>query len=144
MQNFPERLDEIRGKMSRSAFANAIGVSEGAVRTYYKGSIPSLEVALRIAEHGEVSLDWLTGRDNSHKHLLNEGSLVVDENVTRTINLAGKLIEKIAANSKRIFISPTDFSKTFVDLLHYVVVENSNEEAINNIVDFQIKKRSDR
>lgn len=144
MQDFKQRMDEIRGRQSRSAFAQAIGVSEGAVRTYEKGAVPSLEVAVRMANYGNVSLDWLTCRDGSQKHVYVENSIELDENVIKTINLAGELIEKIATKSKRILISPTDLSKTFVELLHFVIEENSNEETIDNIVDFQIKKRGNK
>lgn len=141
MQDFKKRMEEIRGRQSRSAFALAIGVSEGAVRTYEKGAVPSLDVAVRMANYGNVSLDWLTGRDGSHKHIYLESTIELDENVIKTIDLAGELIEKIATKSKRILISPTDLSKTFVELLHFVIEEDSNEETIDNIVEFQIKKR---
>ena len=57
---FP-RMRELKGSMSVSAFARAVGINQQTMDTYMKGRLPSLEVAARMASTFDVSLDWLLG-----------------------------------------------------------------------------------
>lgn len=60
---FPHRLKQVIKGMKRKHFADEIGISEGAVRKYENGSMPALDVAGRIADFGNVTVDWLLGRE---------------------------------------------------------------------------------
>ena len=56
---FAERLAELVGDASVSAFARRVGLSESLIRKYLKGSEPSLSRADQIARRANVSLEWL-------------------------------------------------------------------------------------
>lgn len=55
------RMRKLKGGMSVSAFAKAVGINQQTMDTYIKGRIPSLEVAMKMATTFDVSLDWLVG-----------------------------------------------------------------------------------
>ena len=63
---FP-RMNELKGNMSVSAFARAIGINQQTMATYMQGRLPSLEVAARIASTFDVSLDWLLGLSDDRR-----------------------------------------------------------------------------
>ncbi|EAR09318.1 helix-turn-helix domain-containing protein [Reinekea blandensis] len=56
---FADRLSELIGDASVSAFARRVGLSESLIRKYLKGSEPSLSRADQIARRANVSLEWL-------------------------------------------------------------------------------------
>lgn len=59
-ETFAERLEMAIGNTSVRAFANAIDISEGALRKYLKGlSLPQIDKALLMAKQANVSLTWL-------------------------------------------------------------------------------------
>lgn len=58
-QTFAERLRQLIGDASVSAFARKVGLSESLIRKYLKGSEPSLPRADQIARLANVSLEWL-------------------------------------------------------------------------------------
>ncbi|QYK02766.1 XRE family transcriptional regulator [Shewanella psychrotolerans] len=64
-ETFAERLEIAIGSTSVRAFANAIDISEGALRKYLKGvSLPQIDKAILMAKQANVSLDWLlTGEE---------------------------------------------------------------------------------
>ena len=55
------RILELRGRLplSRTAFAQRIGVSRNMIPRYERGTSPRAEILDRIAEIGGVSLEWL-------------------------------------------------------------------------------------
>lgn len=57
--SFSERLLELIGEGSRSAFARKCGVSETSIRQYLSGTMPALDTASKIAAANGVSLVWL-------------------------------------------------------------------------------------
>lgn len=57
--SFSERLKNLIGEESISGFARRVGLSEGLVRKYLKGSEPSLNKANQIAQRANCSLEWL-------------------------------------------------------------------------------------
>lgn len=143
-QIFAKRLLEIRGTQTRAAFAKQVEISEGAIRSYENGTIPSLEVALRIAVVGNVSLDWLIGRDGFGPTLFKDDHIEMDENVAKTIDKAVELLHRIADRSKRILMAPDDLSQTFRELLTYAVQQDASVEKMDNILDFETKKKRSR
>jgi phage repressor protein C with HTH and peptisase S24 domain len=66
---FAERLNLVIGKFeSPHAFSKKAGVSDSAIRKYLAGSSPGLDALLRIADAGDVRLDWLAAnRGPMHK-----------------------------------------------------------------------------
>lgn len=59
-ETFAERLEIAIGSTSVRAFANAIDISEGALRKYLKGiSLPQIDKAILMAKQANVSLTWL-------------------------------------------------------------------------------------
>lgn len=59
---FSDRLKELQGNLRDADFARKTGVSVQTLRRYEDGSSPSIDIARKIAEAYEVSLDWLSGR----------------------------------------------------------------------------------
>lgn len=57
--SFADRLAQLLGDQSVSAFARKVGLSESLIRKYLKGSEPSLSRADQIARRANVSLEWL-------------------------------------------------------------------------------------
>ena len=56
----PARIKEIRGFLTQKEFANRIGVTQGAVQKYENGvNYPGYGVLEKIAEFGEVTVEWL-------------------------------------------------------------------------------------
>ena len=56
---FADRLKKLIGSDSRSLFARRCGFSDGALKNYLNGSMPSADKALRIAEVCNVDVRWL-------------------------------------------------------------------------------------
>lgn len=62
---FPQRLQSCRERrrISRRTLAELCGLSKNMISLYERGErLPSLDVAIRLADLFEVSLDWLCGR----------------------------------------------------------------------------------
>ncbi len=53
------RIKGIRGKKTLQQFAKIIGVSHTSVKRYEEGTLPDINVLLKIAKAGEVDLGWL-------------------------------------------------------------------------------------
>lgn len=141
---FSKRLIQLRGAKSRRDFASEIGVSEGAIRMYENGSWPSLEVALRIAENYNVSIDWLAGRDGLMLAPNQDSAHELSADTIMTIAKAGALLEAIASKSKRILIDPKDLSGQFTEMLSYSIQEDLTSEKMDNVIDFQVRKSEHR
>ena len=59
LEHFADRLRELIGDKSVSAFARQVDMSESLIRKYLKGSEPSLSRANQIAMKANCSLEWL-------------------------------------------------------------------------------------
>lgn len=67
---FAERLSVCRrnGKLSQKSLADIVGVSDAAINMMEKGKrAPSFQVLCALADHFDVSLDYLVGRSNNPK-----------------------------------------------------------------------------
>ena len=69
MDDFAKRLQQLRESQkpikSRVVVSQLCGLPSDAVRRYERGeSIPTIESLIRLANYYEVSLDYLTGREN--------------------------------------------------------------------------------
>ena len=65
---FAERLMVARARRltTQAALAEMIGVSGQTISAYERNiQIPSLDIAVRIADALDVSLDWLAGREET-------------------------------------------------------------------------------
>lgn len=65
---FPGRLQSCRERrrISRRTLSELCGLSKNVVAMYERGErLPSLDVAVRLADLLDVSLDWLCGRSSS-------------------------------------------------------------------------------
>jgi transcriptional regulator with XRE-family HTH domain len=61
-QTFGRRLRAARGKLSQSQLATAAGISKRSVASYEAGeTLPSIDIAARLAEALGVTLDELAG-----------------------------------------------------------------------------------
>lgn len=57
--SFAERLRQLIGPESVSAFSRRVGLSEAMIRKYLNGSEPTLSRANQIAREANCSLEWL-------------------------------------------------------------------------------------
>jgi len=131
------RIIELRGDKSRKEFASLIGMSEGAVEKYEKKlSIPSSEVAVRISEIGDVSIEWLLGLSDRRKPNIDADSAAA------VIITAGKVAETIAERIDDIPYDPKEFGEAFRDLLEHAIRQQKNDEEIGTVVDFQAERIS--
>lgn len=72
---FIDRLNQLRGEMRDAAFSRKVGVPPQTLARYEKGSLPSIDVAARIADAFDVSIDWLCARTND-RNMGSSGSLI--------------------------------------------------------------------
>lgn len=66
--NFESRLKQLRQKstLSQKAVAEALGITLRQYQRFESGEQrPGYDNLIRIADFFQVSLDWLTGRDNT-------------------------------------------------------------------------------
>ncbi|WP_172599191.1 XRE family transcriptional regulator [Rhizobium leguminosarum] len=59
---FSDRLKELQGTLRDADFARKTGVSVQTLKRYEDGSSPSIDIARKIADACNVSLDWLSDR----------------------------------------------------------------------------------
>lgn len=62
---FAARLRQVIGTEAIYAFGRRAGISDTALRSYLKGSVPSIDKALQIAQVGRVNLSWLITGEGS-------------------------------------------------------------------------------
>jgi len=99
------RIKQVRGNATQERFAKRIGVKQNYVCRYEKGRVPSPELLLKIAQFGNVTVDWLlTGKHGrgSTQHLKSfgvGGKTALDRNIQRLLGQLGtpkkKLVLKI-------------------------------------------------
>ena len=66
--NVKDRLRELRGGLTQAAFAEKFGVVAVTISQIEKGKQnPSWDLALRICEEYDCSMDWLQGRSDAKK-----------------------------------------------------------------------------
>lgn len=59
---FSERINELIGENSVSAFARRVGLKQAAIDRYAKGlRVPAADALVAIASECAVSIDWLLG-----------------------------------------------------------------------------------
>ena len=64
---FPKRLQKLRERegKSRIVLTQLCGLPDGAIRKYERGEIsPNVDSLIAIADHFQVSTDYLLGRTN--------------------------------------------------------------------------------
>lgn len=64
MSTLGERIRQVRGKLSQKEFGKKLGVSRSTIAGYEAGNNePPLELLVIISKIGNVSMDWLSGKD---------------------------------------------------------------------------------
>jgi phage repressor protein C with HTH and peptisase S24 domain len=63
--SFADRLRQVIGDEAIYAFGRRAGISDTALRSYLKGSVPGIDKAVKIAQVGGVSLSWLITGEGS-------------------------------------------------------------------------------
>lgn len=78
MNEFAQRIRDIRGEFSRAEFSKMTGISERALVNYESGkTIPNMEVAARLCSFGAISPLWL---------ILGEGPMTLEDDDRPTRN----------------------------------------------------------
>lgn len=65
VSHLPDRLKRSIGSESARSFAERAGISEGTMRNMLSGGNPRLDSLLRVIITAGVSLDWLTGGEQT-------------------------------------------------------------------------------
>jgi len=67
MSDFTDRLDQLMEKrqLKRIHLSNDTGIPEGTIRQWYRGSMPNIELAAKIAKYFNVTTDWLIMGDQT-------------------------------------------------------------------------------
>ncbi len=103
MSNFKNVLKELRAEynLTQTALANKLGVKQGVITNWeLRGSEPTAEYLIKLANIFQVSTDYLLGIENEEGIIVMQNNLSDDENYL--INMVRQL-------------SPTD-KKTLIDL----------------------------
>jgi transcriptional regulator with XRE-family HTH domain len=58
-RRLPERIALVRGDRSQRQFARELGVFQQNVNRYENGTTPHADFLLTLAQHENISLDWL-------------------------------------------------------------------------------------
>lgn len=58
-RGFRKRLRKLQGDRAMRTYARELGMNHVQLHRLYSGVEPRMELLLRIADHGGVSLDWL-------------------------------------------------------------------------------------
>jgi transcriptional regulator with XRE-family HTH domain len=68
---FFERLRSLRGHRSKAEYARELGIPAPVYQRYETGRMPATKNLSVIARHGNVTVDWLLGRDTQGVELAN-------------------------------------------------------------------------
>lgn len=109
-----KRIRKIRGGLTQKQFADILGVKQNYISRYEKGRIPPPEILIKIAEFGNVSVDWiLIGEERVYQK---KGNKVAEESVIYkeedTNVLLETLIKRLTPEEKRALIK---IIKTLLD-----------------------------
>jgi transcriptional regulator with XRE-family HTH domain len=67
----PERIKKIRGNLTQLKFGKLVGVTQGSIQKYEKGiMLPTKDILNKIADYGEVAVEWILRGDEAAPHLL--------------------------------------------------------------------------
>jgi len=101
------RIKQVRGNTTQERFAKRIGVKQNYVCRYEKGRVPSPELLLKIAQFGDVTVDWLlTGKpgrgSTQHPKPFGVGEKkALDQNIQRLLEQMGTLKKKLVLKTIR-------------------------------------------
>jgi transcriptional regulator with XRE-family HTH domain len=88
-----EKIYQIRQclGLTQRQLAEAVGVSHQLISSYEKGdSLPSLEVAVKIARHSDISLTWLTMDEKTPNKKTSESITAEERKILEMYRLAAK------------------------------------------------------
>lgn len=109
--SFIDRVEKelMSRKLRKSDLAHGAGIPDGTIRSYFKGSSPTIEAAARIAAFLNLSLDFLvsgisTGEiqlNNEERELLNAFRRLDDRDKNAITTLAQSLLSQYSDSTKR-------------------------------------------
>lgn len=86
MNNFLKNLDSLLeiNNISRNKLANELDIAEGTIRSWYKGTIPKLDIVIKISQYFTIPIDYLVGNDiemftKEEKQIIQKYRLLDDE-----------------------------------------------------------------
>lgn len=106
--NFVEKLDNLLKErhITKTELSRQINVSEGTIRQWYNGKMPTLDKVIKISQYFTISIDELVGNQNFqndnisliYKMLQPEDKQIVDiifnkykNNENNTLSLTSKI-----------------------------------------------------
>lgn len=109
MSDFKNRLKELRieNNLTQTALAGKLGVKQGVITNWeLRGSEPTAEYLIKLANIFEVSTDYLLGIENE------EGIIVMQNNLTDDENFLISIMRQLNFNDKKNLI---DFAKVMLN-----------------------------
>lgn len=101
MSDFKNRLKELRleNNLTQTALANKLGVKQGVITNWeLRGSEPTAEYLIKLANIFEVSTDYLLGIENE------EGFIVIHNNLSDDEHFLIEMLRKLNPNDKKTLI----------------------------------------
>lgn len=109
--NLSEKLKKLRkeNKITQEELARIIGVERSTVGKYETGTTPSMEILALIADHFNVTVDYLLGRDTEFPKKENPSEQLegIDETSIEILNVCADL----SAEAKEKVLSYIRFLK---------------------------------
>ncbi len=96
---FGERLRQLRIeiKMTQKEFAELVGLTPSSISAYEKGNrVPDLDIAQKIAEKTNVSLDWLCGTETAQPKEINYNNLIWEDEAGNKCIWTNDILKMIA------------------------------------------------
>jgi len=110
-----KRIKIIRteNKLTQQKFADLFGLVKSTICMYEKGnSTPDVQTLTKIADHFDVSLDWLTGRTNAR----NKAEQVLHEKFSRIIyDLGSDFAHQYLSELLDMSLQEKEYLKAFID-----------------------------
>ncbi|TYC53817.1 bacteriophage CI repressor [Rhodobacterales bacterium] len=122
----PSRLTFIKGDESTRSFANRIGVKDSSLRSVLKGTRPSIDFVIAVAEGANVSLEWLaTGAGRPYGNKPEEKA---PKHINRELfDMIAECVERVHSELK-VQLSAGGVSATVIDY-HDMVFEMASMDA---------------
>lgn len=117
MSEISSRIDNLltQNNLKRADLVRGTGISEGTIRGWIKGQIPSAEAAYKVAKYFNVTVEWLiTGKpENENKNL------ILSKSENELIEIFRKLdardqqtLLNLASSMEKQYCAPMDQSNT--------------------------------
>lgn len=101
MENFFSRIDDLLAEkgMTQKTLAEHLGLSSSQIYSNWKArnSIPSADVALKIADYLHTSVEYLVNGDTTakNKQVKDRQSKAIQKDLEKILSAAGSALDKI-------------------------------------------------